>query len=115
MEGPNGFISKLTLEQFWAWMEFNRLSPFLEERDDLRSAQIASAVYNVNITEKSALTKPGDFMLPTIHEMIERDRERKESESNEQLMSPEDARLAWKHKVKHLLRDKKPAETTIKL
>lgn len=104
-------------------MEFNRLNPFLEEREDLRSAQIASAVYNVNIVEKNALTKPSDFMLPSIDEMIrkdiEREQERKEKElikaSEQDENDANDAQLAWKEDLKLLLRGRKPLETTIKV
>lgn len=105
----------MSLDQFWAWMEFNRLSPFLEEREDLRAAQIASAVYNVNIIDKNALTKPSDFMLPPIDEMIKRELDRKEQEQHEAEMTPEDAQLAWKEQLKHMTRGLKPVETTVKV
>lgn len=106
-------------------MEFNRLNPFLEEREDLRSAQIASAVYNVNIIEKNALTKPSDFMLPSIDEMIRKDIEREQEENERKVAASNeadntkvdnDAQLAWKEHLKNLLRGRKPiTESTIKV
>jgi len=94
-------------------MEFNRLSPFLEEREDLRAGQIASAIYNVNIVEKSALTKPSDFMLPTIDEMIQKEVEQKEQEKAAETLDPDDAQLAWNGYLKRLLHGRKPVENTV--
>lgn len=114
VEGENGFLRRLTLEQFWAWMEFNRLNPFLEERDDLRLAQIASLVHNANVIEKSDLKSPGDFMLPSIDEMIQKERERKEANDAQENIDPATAQAIWKENLKHLMRGKKPVETTVK-
>jgi hypothetical protein len=120
VEGPNGFIHKLTMEQFWGWMEFNRLNPFLEERDDLRSAQIASITYNANVVNREDLKSPSDFMLPSIDEMIQKDIERKEEKERE-LEAVEDdasgtnvAQLEWKAQLTRMIGNRKPVETTIK-
>lgn len=68
--------------QFWAWMEFNRLSTFLPEKDDWRNAQLLSKLHNVNTTEASHLTSPKDFMPRSIDEIIEDEIAKEEVESN---------------------------------
>lgn len=58
-------------DQFWEWMEFNRLSTFTQAREDWRNAQLLSKLHNVNTTKESHLTTPNDFMPRSIDKIIE--------------------------------------------
>lgn len=48
--------------QFVEWAAYSRLEPFGEERADLRAALITAKIHNVNVTKKSDLASPLDFM-----------------------------------------------------
>lgn len=48
--------------QFVEWAVYGRLDPFGEERADLRAALITAKIHNVNVTKKSDLASPADFM-----------------------------------------------------
>jgi hypothetical protein len=115
VEGPDGWLSKISYDQLWTWIEFNRLCPFLEERGDYQTAQIASAVYNVNIVDKDKLTKPSDFMLKSMEEIIRDEIEEQERLGNLDTKDQKQANLAaWNSYIKRLTNGRKPVETTFK-
>lgn len=100
-------------DQFWAWMEFNRLSTFLPEREDWRNSRLLSKLHNVNSTKESHLTTLNDFMPPSIDEIIEKEMQvelEAESETNQ------DAAVhSFNAYVKRLKASARPVNTTIKL
>ena len=56
-------LAKISYRQFLRWMAFNRLSPFGDERADLRSAIVACTVANARPRKRGSRSfKPADFM-----------------------------------------------------
>lgn len=109
-------MSRLTMRQFWAWMEFDKLNPFMQERDDWRAGQVASAVYNVNIIDKDKMTTASDFTYPSMDEIVKREIEKEQAETSE--LSEEEKRKvaveAWNQHVARLTAGRRPLETTFK-
>lgn len=114
MEGPNGFMSRLTMRQFWAWMEFDRLNPFMQERDDWRIGQVASAVYNVNIIDKEKMTTAGDFTYPSMDDILKQEIE-VEAQTSELSEEERKARIeAWNQRVANLTAGRRSVQTEIR-
>jgi len=55
-------LEELSWEEFDGWMTYYVISPWGEERADLRCGIITSKIHNVNVIEKSDLLSPIDFM-----------------------------------------------------
>lgn len=54
---------RISSAQFAEWQAFYNLNPFGLERADLRSAQVAAMIYNVNRTKKQKPLSAKDFMF----------------------------------------------------
>ncbi len=111
-----GLIYRMEYDQFWEWMEFNRLSGSLQ-KEDYRSAQLLSKIHNVNTTKQEHLTTPKDFMLKTLDETIEEEIvKKKEEEEKENVdIDTHDASVhSFKSYVDNLKATHKPHKETIK-
>lgn len=53
MEGPHGWLSKISWDQLERWVDFFDKEPHGEERDDLRIGALASVIWNCNIDTKA--------------------------------------------------------------
>lgn len=57
-------LSEMTWDQFMEWAAFYEISPFGEERADLRAGVVASVIANVNRDpRKGKAYQPSDFVL----------------------------------------------------
>jgi len=79
---------------------------------------VASAIYNTNIVDKDKMTTAGDFVYPTMEEIIERDVERKNEQQawnglSEREQKDSDVR-AWEQHIARMTAGRKPLQTTIK-
>ena len=70
VEQEGGLKYRMTVDQFWTWMEWNRLTDFLE-RGDRNTAKILSKLHNVNVSEVAHMREPGDFMPKSVDEIIQ--------------------------------------------
>lgn len=95
-------------DQFWEWMEFNRLSTFLPVKEDWRNAQLLSKLHNVNTTKESHLTTPNDFMPRTIDQIIE---DEIAKEQREAAVDTKSEVLSFNQHVTHLKSIGKPVKT----
>lgn len=98
-------------DQFWEWMEFNRLSTFTSAREDWRSAQLLSKLHNVNTTKESHLTSPNDFMPRSIDKIIEDEIAEEERENQ---VEPAEASIhSFNSFVKRLKASGKPSQHAV--
>lgn len=98
--------------QFWAWMEFNRLTGFIPG-EDLRNSQLLSMIHNVNVTKENQL-KSKDFMPKTIDQLIEDEiaEEKRQMEQQEDPSSSQEAAVHhFKDYVKRLKASGRPVNT----
>jgi hypothetical protein len=49
----NGFLDRISWSQLSKWIEFRRLHPIGEERDDLRIGALGSIIWNCNIDTRN--------------------------------------------------------------
>lgn len=105
------------MQQFWAWMEVNRLYPFMQERDDWRMGTVASVIYNTNIVDKDKMTTAGDFAYPTMDEIIAKEEERGQEQVDEPDTNEEQKKvsiLAWNERIAQMTTGRKVMQDTIK-
>lgn len=79
VEQEGGLIHRMTYDQFWSWMEWQRLTGFLNE-GDRHAAQVLSKLHNVNVTKESQLLKASDFMPKSVDEITQEELAKEESE-----------------------------------
>lgn len=91
-------------------MEWNRLSNFTSE-EDWRNAKLLSKLHNVNVSDKSHLLSPKDFMPTPIDEIIEDEIAKEEAKNGD----PKDVREAaiynFNQHVRNLKAIGKPVQT----
>lgn len=59
VEGPNGWLSRISWDQLWRWIRYTDLEPVGDERADLRIGALASVIYNMNLdTRKTGVIQP---------------------------------------------------------
>lgn len=56
-------LREITWEQLREWQTYAELDPYIEERADLRSAQICATLANINRRKGAAPYKVEDFLL----------------------------------------------------
>lgn len=95
----------------------------MQEREDWRAGNIASAIYNVNIVEKSDKVSGSDFAFPSMEEIISREREMEMAEEQARLEaeaataeteSAADSDVAqWNTYIERLTAGRKPMQVTV--
>lgn len=64
VEGEGGLLSRMTYNQLWSWVEFNKIYPFTLDQEDYRVARIVAAIYNTNMVDADKAVSASDFVLP---------------------------------------------------
>lgn len=55
--------TKLSSTELTYWIEYYRLEPFGQLRDNLHAGMIASTIFNVNRGKGTSAVKPDDFLI----------------------------------------------------
>lgn len=113
------------MRQFWTWVEFDHLYPFMQERDDWRMGIIASTDHNCNITDIKDARTATDYAYPTMEEIIQKEMDQRQEQEREMCESGEtdtgelsekqqrEADIAaWNQRVANLIAGRKPVQTT---
>jgi hypothetical protein len=58
----DGMLGRISSRQIAEWMAFQQVSPFGEEREDLRTGILASTIYNMAGKVSKGVKRPIDFM-----------------------------------------------------
>lgn len=118
VEQEGGLIYQITYSQFYTWLEYNKLDPFMQERDDARFGSIVNMLHNVNTIDRSKLVEVfPEWMTKSVEERIQEQRQWEAEQAqngNGDGSGNSDMQSNWDEMVKRLKASGTPIQTVFK-
>lgn len=110
-------IYQISYSQFYTWLEYNKLDPFMQERDDARFGSIVNMLHNVNTIDRSKLVEVfPEWMTKPVEQRIQEQRQW-EAEQTQNANGNGDSDMLqsnWDEMKKRLIASGTPIQTVFK-